>query len=100
MFFCNFKKSEIMEAIEQVPKTALDVFRMLPEGTLCEVIDNVLYMSPAPNYDHQNLVFLLAKRIDKHVDALQLGEVILSPFDVYLENLLSAVQPDSRRTKN
>ncbi len=37
-----------MEAIEKVPKTALDVFRLLPEGTLCEVIDNVLYMSPSP----------------------------------------------------
>lgn len=93
-----------MEVIEQVPKTALDVFRMLPEGTLCEVIENVLYMSPAPNYDHQSLVFLLAKRIDKHIDTLQLGEVILSPFDVYLENLLSAVQPDllylSRANRN
>lgn len=83
-----------MEAIETVPKTALDVFRLLPEGTLCEVIDNVLYMSPAPKYSHQNLVFLLAKRIDKHLGKTISGEVIISPFDVYFENLLSAVQPD------
>lgn len=41
-----------MEAIEQVPKTALDVFRMLPEGTLCEVIDNVLYMAEPCTYFH------------------------------------------------
>lgn len=81
-----------MEAIEQVPKTALDVFRLLPEGTLCEVIDNILYMSPAPKYSHQNLVFLLAKRIDSHLHTA--GEVIISPFDVYFEDLLSAVQPD------
>jgi len=84
-----------MEAIEKVPKTALDVFRLLPEGTLCEVIDNVLYMSPAPKYSHQNLVFLLAKRIDKHLGkTTSKGEIIISPFDVYFENLLSAVQPD------
>jgi Uma2 family endonuclease len=83
-----------MEAIEKVPKTALDVFRLLPEGTLCEVIDNVLYMSPAPKYNHQSLLFLLAKRIDKHLDKTKDGEVIISPFDVYFEDLLSAVQPD------
>ncbi len=83
-----------MEAIEQVPKTALDVFRLLPEGTLCEVIDNVLYMSPAPKYNHQNLLFLLAKRIDNFIGKTNIGEVIISPFDVYFEDLLSAVQPD------
>lgn len=83
-----------MEEIEQVPKTALDVFRLLPEGTLCEVIDNVLYMSPAPKYFHQNLLFLLAKRIDNYLEKTSQGQVILSPFDVYFEHLQSAVQPD------
>jgi len=83
-----------MEAIEQVPKTALDVFRLLPEGTLCEVIDNVLYMSPAPKYTHQNLLFLLAKKIDNYLENTSKGQVIISPFDVYFEHLLSAVQPD------
>ena len=83
-----------MEAIEQVPKTAIDVFRLLPEGTLCEVIDNVLYMSPAPKYTHQNLLFLLAKKIDNYLENTLKGEVIISPFDVYFEHLLSAVQPD------
>lgn len=83
-----------MEVIEQVPKTALDVFRLLPEGTLCEVIDNVLYMSPAPKYSHQALVSLLARRIGNYLENTNIGEVIISPFDVYFENLLSAVQPD------
>ena len=83
-----------MEAIEQVPKTALDVFRLLPEGTLCEVIDNVLYMSPARKYDHQRLLGLLARRIANHLEKTNIGEVIISPFDVYFDDLLSAVQPD------
>ena len=83
-----------MVAIEQVPKTALDVFRLLPEGTLCEVIDNVLYMSPASKYTHQSLLFLLAKKIDRCLEGKNIGEVIISPFDVFFENLLSAVQPD------
>lgn len=83
-----------MEAIEQIPKTALDVFRMLPEGTLCEVIDNVLYMSPAPKYNHQKLVGLIHARILIHTEKTEKGEVLIAPFDVYLEEFLSAVQPD------
>lgn len=82
------------EVIEQIPKTALDIFRLLPEGTLCEVIDNVLYMSPAPKYNHQRLVGLLFKKISDHVEINNTGFAIVSPFDVYLENLLSVVQPD------
>ena len=34
----------------KVPRTAMEVFEMLPEGTLCQVIDNIIYMSPAPNF--------------------------------------------------
>jgi Uma2 family endonuclease len=83
-----------MGFIEQVPKTALDVFRMLPEGTLCEVIDNVLYMSPAPKYNHQRLVALFMIRIGTYVETHQKGVTLVSPFDVYLEDLRSAVQPD------
>ena len=83
-----------MAFIEQVPKTALDVFRMLPEGTLCEVIDNVLYMSPIPSFNHQRLKRLIGSRLYNHVEEAGKGEVIFLPLDVYLENLLSAVQPD------
>lgn len=83
-----------MEVIEQVPKTALDVFRLLPEGTLCEVIDNTLYMSPAPRIPHQQLVSLLIRRIGDWVERKNLGVTLVAPVDVYLESLLSAVQPD------
>ena len=83
-----------MEVLDQIPKTALDVYRLLPEGTLCEVIDNILYMSPAPKYTHQRLVLLLAKKLSNHTDTANLGEVLISPVDVYLEDLSSAVQPD------
>lgn len=83
-----------MVALEKVPKTALDVFRLLPEGTLCEVIDNVLYMSPTPKYTHQRLVLLFARTIANYLDTNNIGELIISPFDVYFDELLSAVQPD------
>lgn len=38
------------------PRTAMEVYEMLPEGTLAEVIDNTIYMSPAPSYQHQKVV--------------------------------------------
>ena len=83
-----------MEAIAQVPKTALDVFRMLPEGTLCEVINNQLYMSPAPNFNHQDVVTEIITQLRTFTNKQKLGKALVSPVDVYLEKLLSAVQPD------
>ncbi|WP_207491682.1 Uma2 family endonuclease [Aridibaculum aurantiacum] len=83
-----------MEFVEKVPKTALDVFRMLPEGTLCEVISNTLYMSPTPLTFHQELVSLIGRRIGNHVELHNLGKTYVAPVDVYFENLVSAVQPD------
>lgn len=83
-----------MEVLERVPKTALDIFRLLPEGTLCEVIDNILYMSPASKYTHQRLLLLLAKKLSDHTEKAKTGETFISPVDVYFESLLSAVQPD------
>jgi len=82
-----------MNAIDQIPATALDVFRQLPEGTLCEVFDNVLYMSPTPKYDHQRVVGKFITRLGRYMEDNDLG-FLISHLDVYFENLLSAVQPD------
>ncbi|MBT1706322.1 hypothetical protein [Chryseosolibacter indicus] len=30
------------------PRTIMELYKMLPEGTIAEVIDGALYMSPAP----------------------------------------------------
>lgn len=83
-----------MDVLEQIPKTALDIYRLLPEGTLCEVIDNTLYMSPDTKYTHQRMVLLLAKQLSYHIDSTGAGEVLFSPVDLYFEELISAVQPD------
>ena len=45
-----------MKNILEIPRTAMEVFSMLPEGTLCEVIDNAIYMSPAPTPNHQEVL--------------------------------------------
>ncbi len=37
------------------PRTALEAFELMPEGTLCQIIDNKFIMSPAPDlYHHQS----------------------------------------------
>ncbi len=77
-----------------VPATALDVFRMLPLGTRAEVINNVLYMSLSTPFQHQKLITQLVVKIGNHIGHAQSGELIVSPFDVYLEDHVSAVQPD------
>lgn len=77
-----------------IPRTAMEVFEMLPEGTLCEVIDNTLYMSPSPNTEHQRLLLKLASKIQSFAEAGKLGEAFVSPFDVYLNDGQNVVQPD------
>ena len=56
---------KIITRIPDVPVTALDVFRLLPAGTRAEVINNVLYMSPSPFFNHQKIIttlFLICRK--------------------------------------
>jgi Uma2 family endonuclease len=80
--------------IVKVPSNAIEVFRLLPEGTRAEVLNNILYMSPFPLFNHQKLIVLLTGKLWAHAGKFKLGEVIVAPFDVYLEEQMSAVQPD------
>jgi Uma2 family endonuclease len=72
----------------------MEVFNMLPDGTLCEVIDNILYMSPSPTTDHQRILFDIATEIRTHVKANNLGETFIAPCDVYLDDEENVVEPD------
>jgi Uma2 family endonuclease len=77
----------------QKPKTLVDVYRLLPEGTPVQVINNQFYMSPSPRFDH----FAVAKEIFVALNAYatgeNLGEVIYAPVDVFLGDKC-AIQPD------
>ena len=83
-----------MKDVLDIPRTAMEVFEMLPEGTLCEVIDNALYISPSPTTDHQDILGDIFFSIKSHSLNHQSGKVLLSPCDVYLDNGESVVQPD------
>ena len=71
----------------------IEDFRCLPEGTLCQLIEGELVMTPAPSTKHQmvvaNLYFLIRNFVNKH----NLGIVLFSPIDVYLDKE-NAYQPD------
>ena len=79
--------------IKRPPRTAMEVFKLLPEGTLCEVIENQLFMEPSPNDFHQGVSIDLATEINAFVKKNQLGIVRDAPYDVFLDEK-NAFQPD------
>ncbi|MBS1681163.1 MAG: Uma2 family endonuclease [Bacteroidetes bacterium] len=82
-----------MQAALHPPKTIMEVYRMLPEGTRAELINDQLFMSPAPSLSHQDSTLDLASEIRSFVKKNKLGRVFVSPVDVFL-NKKNAVQPD------
>jgi Uma2 family endonuclease len=79
--------------IKNPPRTILEVWESLPEGTLCQVINNTLVMSPAPLDNHQKILGRIFAKIHLWVEENNLGEVRVSPYDVHFgeENIF---QPD------
>lgn len=75
------------------PRSAMEVFEMLPEGTLAEVINNTIYMSPAPSFQHQDVLGDLYTAINVFVKSKQLGKCVVAPVDVYFDKN-NAFQPD------
>ena len=80
--------------LESPPRTIMEVYKSLPEGTLAELVDNVLYMSPSPIYKHQRVLQDLFRKLSTSIIDTNKGEVIIAPFDVYLDETSNAVQPD------
>jgi hypothetical protein len=38
-----------MQTYIKPPRTGMEAFELMPEGTLCQLINDVLIMSPAPH---------------------------------------------------
>ena len=76
------------------PRTIMEVYKNLPEGTLAELIDNVIYMSPSPVKNHQQVLQTIFRRLSESIEDSKKGEVIIAPFDVYFDVTSNAVQPD------
>ena len=66
------------------PRTIMEVYKMLPEGTLAELINGQIYMSPTPTNLQQRISRKLLIKLSDFVEANDLGEVFNAPLDVYL----------------
>lgn len=71
----------------------LEVWESLPEGTLCQLINNKLIMSPSPKEIHQEVLNRINVRIFNFLEISKIGQVRISPYDVHFskQNIL---QPD------
>ncbi len=75
------------------PKSMLEVWESLPDGTLCQLINNKLFMSPAPREIHQAVLNRINVKIFNLAEKTKIGQVRIAPYDVYFskQNIL---QPD------
>jgi Uma2 family endonuclease len=80
--------------IQSPPRTIMEVYKTLPEGTLAELIDNTIYMSPSPIGKHQKTLQNLFRKLSEAIEDKKLGELYIAPYDVYLDENSNAVQPD------
>ncbi len=71
-----------------------DDYVSLPDdGKRYEVVEGVLYMTPAPNIRHQEVILCIAMHLYQNVHQPGLGMVLFAPVDVELAPN-TVVQPD------
>ncbi len=75
------------------PRTMLEAYESLPEGTPIQLIKNQLIMSPSPLDIHQKIVGTLFNQLMNFVEKNKLGEVRVAPYDVHLDEQ-NVYQPD------
>lgn len=80
--------------IETPPRTIMEVYKSLPEGTRAELIDQVIYMSPSPISKHQVILNKINVQLYNYLEESKAGIIYVSPLDVYLDEEMNAVQPD------
>ena len=71
-----------------------DYKRLPDDGRRYEIIEGVLYVIAAPNFDHQYTVTRLLVHLDNLVTGHHLGVVLVAPFEVHLPDIARPVQPD------
>lgn len=82
-----------METMVKPPRTGMEAFKLMPEGTYCQLINDVLIMSPAPTTQHARIHGKIYSILNNYIRQHKAGEVYFAPVDVYL-NTKNAFQPD------
>jgi Uma2 family endonuclease len=70
-----------------------ELFESLPEGTLAQLINNQIVMSPAPSDTHQKVLMDISNRIYNFLEKSPIGIIRIAPYDVYFDRR-NALQPD------
>ncbi len=73
--------------------TVEEMWELPEDGNRYEVIDGVLFVTPSPTDEHQDAVFLLARRLADHMDRVGGGIVRIAPADIRF-GTDRGVQPD------
>ncbi|MEO6288351.1 MAG: Uma2 family endonuclease [Ginsengibacter sp.] len=83
----------MIQTLIHPPKSMLEVWKSLPEGTLCQLINNNLFTSPAPIIIHQEVLNEINIEMSLYLRNHPIGKVRISPLDVHFskQNIL---QPD------
>jgi Uma2 family endonuclease len=79
---------------EQGEWTYADYLRLPDDGRRYEIIEGVLYVSPAPKYRHQFVAGALFALLWQYVRERGLGVVLSAPFEIYLSERIRPLQPD------
>ena len=82
-----------MSQVKSELTTAEDYRRMPGETPRYQLIEGRLHLSPAPNRFHQKIVGRIYFLIQQYLEDHPVGEVYISPFDVYLTDI-NVFQPD------
>lgn len=77
----------------ETKKFTYDDYAKLPEGSLYQLIDGELIMSPAPNLYHQMILNNILQELNKFNAVKKSGKIFPSPVDVYFEEY-ETYQPD------
>jgi Uma2 family endonuclease len=81
-----------MAAETSIKLTYEDYLAIPDDGRRHEIIDGEYYVSPSPNFKHQNIVAELIMQLRSYVKAHDLGWVVGAPCDILGEHTI--VQPD------
>jgi len=82
-----------MQTIVAPKLTYQDLLEMSNDGKRYELIEGEVYMTPSPNWRHQEIVINLLTAIREFVTRHDLGKVGLAPLDVVFEPR-NCLQPD------
>ena len=83
-----------MAIIQKTTGLTYEDYCQLPDDrNRYEIIDGVLYVSPAPSEKHQRAITGLIEQAGPHVRGSRLGRIYVAPFDIVFAND-SVVQPD------